>query len=87
MHTDTPLMWQGLSIRICEDDVRPKMQLSEGCPVTPEFRVEMNAWMREFFGAEVSNLLPDGQTYHMVATGELYMNRRTFAQLKKASIL
>lgn len=28
----------------------PKMQLSDDCPVTDDFRKEMNAWLIEFFG-------------------------------------
>jgi len=32
--------------------MKPKMQLSEDCPVTPQFRMEMDAWMLEFFGQE-----------------------------------
>lgn len=58
----------------------PKMQLSEGCPVSPEFRVEMNAWMRSFFGT--SNLIEDGQAYHMPHLNQICMNPRTFAALK-----
>lgn len=35
---------------IIEAPRRPKMQLSEDCPVTDDFRKEINAWMIEFFG-------------------------------------
>lgn len=31
--------------------MKPKMQLSADCPVTPQFRIEINAWMLEFFGS------------------------------------
>ena len=32
--------------------MKPKMQLSSGCPVSDPFRAEINAWMIDFFGYE-----------------------------------
>ena len=32
--------------------MKPRMQLSDDCPVTPAFRSEINSWMLEFFGYE-----------------------------------
>ncbi|PJO39856.1 hypothetical protein CTI10_001320 [Delftia acidovorans] len=58
----------------------PKMQLSEGCPVTPEFRIEMNAWMRDFFG--VTNLLDDGECLHDRLNKALHMNPRTWDRVR-----
>jgi hypothetical protein len=57
----------------------PKMQLSEDCPVTPEFRIEINAWMVEFFG--VYSTFEDGKIWK--SEGKLFMNPRTYATLKQ----
>lgn len=76
--THEPMTFGGLKIVICEDQIIPKMQLSEDCPVTPDFRVEMNAWMREFFGVTRENIVPDGETFLMEQLGEVYMNPRTY---------
>lgn len=38
----------GYDVYITDD--KPKIQLSNDCPVTPQFRKEMNQWMLEFFG-------------------------------------
>jgi hypothetical protein len=61
---------------------RPKMQLSPDCPVTDDFRAEINAWMIEFFG--VTNLIPDGHYIQMKGRGEIHMNPRTYAEFEKA---
>ncbi|MDH0774784.1 hypothetical protein N5C96_15405 [Delftia tsuruhatensis] len=71
----------GLKVLISPDT--PKLQLSEGCPVTPEFRVEMNAWMREFFG--VRNLIEDGQCLHDQLNNTLHMNPRTWDRVRAAA--
>lgn len=71
----------GLDVFIREDV--PKMQLSDGCPVSPEFRVEMNAWMREFFG--LVSVIPDGQ-YWVIAERQVHMNPRTFQRLRAATL-
>ena len=70
----------GLDVVISSD--YPKMQLSKDCPVTPEFRAEINAWMVEFFG--VSNVCPDGQFYVIEAHQQIVMNQRTYRQLVEA---
>ena len=64
---------------ICLD--RPKMQLSKNCPVTPEFRAEMNAWMLEFFGT--THGLRDGQTHMTRQHGDVYVyvSARHYAQM------
>lgn len=71
----------GLKVLISPDT--PKLQLSEGCPVTPEFRVEMNAWMRDFFG--VRNLIEDGQFLHDQLNNTLHMNPRTWDRVRAAA--
>lgn len=71
----------GLNVLISPDT--PKLQLSEGCPVTPEFRVEMNAWMRDFFG--VRNLIEDGQCLHDQLNNTLHMNPRTWDRVRAAA--
>jgi len=56
----------------------PKMQLSEDCPVTPNFRMEMNQWMLEFFGTVPD--IPDGEAW---AVGDsIMMNESTYQQFR-----
>lgn len=57
---------------------RPKFQISPDCPLTDDFRVEMNAWCLSFFGTE--NLVPDNQALKI--DGVLYVNPRTFERMK-----
>lgn len=61
----------------------PKMQLSKDCPVTDDFRAEMNAWMRTFFG--VTNLLEDGECLHDQLNNTLHMNPRTWDRVRAAA--
>jgi hypothetical protein len=70
----------GLKIFLSQDF--PKRQLAADCPVTTEFRKEINAWMLEFFGWD--NLIQDGQ--YLTVFGQIHMNRRTYAQLKSMTI-
>ena len=70
----------GIKIYVTAD--LPKMQLSDDCPVTPKFRIEINAWMIEFFG--YTNVIPDGQMFK--SNGCLFMNPRTNAELKRNSL-
>jgi len=56
----------------------PKMKLSADCPVSQEFRIEMDAWLLEFFGT--SNVFEDGKVVETAHA--LHMNPRTLAQLK-----
>lgn len=41
---------------------KPKLKLSPGCPVSDEFRAEMDAWLLERFGTEDPQIvaLPGG---------------------------
>ena len=64
----------GMPVYISPD--RPKMQLSEDCPVTPDFRVYINKWLLEFFGVE--NSVPDGQALVNKEQNAIYMNARTY---------
>lgn len=61
---------------------QPKFQISSDCPLTPEFRAEMNAWCLSFFGT--TNYIPDGQVISSTTDGGkfLYANPRTYANLK-----
>ncbi len=70
--------FEGLSINVIPDT--PKMKLSPGDYVTPEFRKEIDEWMVSFFG--VTNLVPDGTTLISNAIGTIWMNPRTFSQLQ-----
>jgi hypothetical protein len=57
----------------------PRMTISEGCPISPGFREEMNAWLLEFFGTH--NLIADGQVI-VLAGRQCYVNPRTHARIK-----
>ena len=74
------LALSGYHVQVSPDT--PKMQLSENCPVTPAFRVEVNEWMKHFFGTQ--NLIPDGECYIMETMKIIQMNPRTYAQLMTA---
>ena len=73
------MMLHGINITVSPD--RPKMTLAEAVTVSPEFRAEINAWMLEFFGT--TNLIPDGQTYHMPSMNMMTMNPRTYAAMRQ----
>lgn len=72
--------WNGLQVNIVKD--RPRMQLSEDCPVTEEFRAETNAWMVSFFGTTCN--VPDGVVYQNTTTGQLFCNERTADLIRRA---
>ena len=71
----------GLKVIISPD--RPKMQLSEGCPVTDKCRAETNAWMVEFSGTY--NLAPDSRSIVLTQQGSIVVNPRTYAKLAEAT--
>ena len=72
------MMFGGIKIHVTPD--RPKMKLSAECPVTPDFRAEMDLWLLSFFGT--TNLIPDGQAYD--TPNGMFMNPRTHAALVAA---
>lgn len=66
-----------LDIRISEILAgQPRMTLSEKVPVTPEFRAEINAWMRQFFGKTENRVIS------VPAKNEIYMCSEDYAKLK-----
>lgn len=71
--------YMGLHIHVTTD--KPKQQLAEDVPVSPEFRKDINAWMIDFFG--VWNIVEDGQVFN-VGSGAIFMNPRTYAKFLKA---
>ncbi|MGC4396003.1 hypothetical protein [Hydrogenophaga sp. T2] len=71
-----------LGVKVVVSPDLPKMVLSQDVPVTDEFRREIDAWMLDFFGTW--NMLPDGECY--TAGAVVYMNPRTFARLRAASL-
>lgn len=71
----------GLTIIV--SPMRPKMQLSEDVPVSPEFRKEMNTWMSKFFGMHC--LVPKGQMFHFPREGKIVMHPEDFHRLRKIS--
>ncbi len=74
-----PEVFKGLHVVVSPDV--PKMQLSEECPVSDEFRTEMNAWMLQFFG--VTNHVEDGQVFHMPHINQIIVNPRTYAAFRQ----
>jgi hypothetical protein len=62
----------------------PKMRLSERvCEVlAPDFIIETNAWMLQFFGT--TNAVGDGEV-RMLPGGKAMMNPRTYAAFMNAS--
>lgn len=66
-------------MRVVEMPRRPKMQLSEDCPVTPEFRKEMNAWLLDFFGTVP--LIGDDNTAYVIGGGVVMMNPQAIAMI------
>lgn len=77
---------RGIKIEIAPDII-PKMQLGEAVRefLTEDFIIETNRWMAEFFGC--TSMLKDGEIYHNVPDGVLYMNSRTWKQVRSALIL
>lgn len=59
----------------------PVRTLAEDVPVSPEFRIEVNLWMRAFFGTYC--LLADGQCLVMERENKVIMNERTYAEFKR----
>lgn len=66
----------GMPVRIIHN--MAKLQLSEHVMVTPEFREEFNAWLKDMFPA---NVMPDNQVIN--AQGIFLMNPRTWASIEK----
>ena len=68
--------------RVVEANSWPKMQLSKDCPVTDDFRVEMNDWMRDFFGVDC--LVPRWQMILDKLNRVLYVHPADLPILKAA---
>lgn len=66
----------GLRVVIVED--QPKRQLAADCPVSPEYRVEVDRWMVEYFG--LTNVIEDGD--YRVVGETILMNHRTYQSLR-----
>lgn len=79
-HDQPPVFLGGVALYVLPDT--PRMQLSPECPVTEDFRAEMNAWMVDFFGT--TNVLRDGHIYIDMGTKRHYCNPRTLAALQSA---
>lgn len=79
---DGRLPW-GVELHVVPD--HPKMQLSAGCPVSDDFRKEMNEWMRGFFG--MVQALEDGDVRVSQQMGCMWMNPNTFQRLRHAAAL
>ena len=83
----------GLPVRLNDSRAKiPKMQLSPDCPVTPDFRAEVNAWMLDFFGCTLGEyVVPTGTVYRVTEDRAppflgvrqvLVMNSETLALIK-----
>lgn len=66
------------------DVPRPKMTLAGDVMVTPEFREEINAWMKDFFG--VTYLVEPGQTIVMRSNRTITMHPKDASKLTKSTM-
>lgn len=74
----TPSLFDGLKI-VVNHQRTPKRTLAKDVPVSPEFRIEVDKWMLEFFG--YTPLIPDGVMYAIAGQGHV-CNPKTFAMIK-----
>lgn len=68
----------GVRIFVAPD--HPKMKLAPGDYVTEQCRRETDEWLVRFFG--VTNLIADGQVIGLPASNAVYVNPRTYRQLR-----
>jgi hypothetical protein len=73
------MRYDGIEIIVVPD--RPNRQLSTDVSVSPQLREKVNLWMREFFGT--SNLMEDGVITGSPELGVVWMNPRTYEEVKK----
>jgi hypothetical protein len=75
-----PSTLYGMDVIVTPD--HPKMQLSERvCEIlAPDFIKDMNTWMLGFFG--MTNAVKDGETLVSQTAGRLFMNPRTYQNLR-----
>lgn len=59
----------------------PKLQLSEDCPVSDDFRIEINAWLIDFFGYEKDSIIDSGDIIMLHASREMIMSQETHTKL------
>lgn len=81
MNTTDAMMLGGFKIIIAKP--HPKMMLSQAVPVTDEFRAEINAWMRDFFGLHY--LMERGQTLVMEQAGTIIIHPADYEELRRAT--
>jgi hypothetical protein len=67
-------------------EYRPKIQLSEDCPVSPEFRREFNQWLLEMFGAKDVSLIRKNQILISKAWGISMLRSDQMAFLRNLSV-
>jgi hypothetical protein len=79
MQAEFPTVFHN-GIRITVAQGSPKRQLATDCPVTPAFREEINAWMREFFG--MSYLVEPGQIY-VIGGDTVLVHPQDYTKLKQ----
>lgn len=73
------MRYAGIEIVVLPD--RPRRQLSTDVSVSPQLREKVNLWMREFFGTY--NLMEDGVITGSPELGVVWMNPRTYEEVKK----
>lgn len=79
MKLPEPLTIYGLSVFV-NDTRSANRTLAKDVPVSPEFRIEVDKWMLEFFGS--TPLIPDGTVYHDQINQRVYCNATTYAQIR-----
>lgn len=75
---DGPLLCAPFNVVVSPD--LPKIQISNDCPLSDDFRAEMNAWCLSFFGT--ANIVSDTEVL-VVGVRTLMVNPRTFKRLIK----
>lgn len=81
---------EGMAVYVAQDYIGPKLQLSDSVPMTEAYREEINDWLLETFGIDVSpSFVKDGEVisvdptkFDTGATPFIVMNERTWAKLK-----
>lgn len=66
------------------DVPRPKMTLADDVMVTPEFREEVNAWMKDFFG--VTYLVEPGHCLVLSPTRTIIVHPTDASKLTKSKM-
>jgi hypothetical protein len=77
-----PQTLYGMKVVVTPD--LPKMKLGPGDYITPELRLEIDAWLLGFFGT--TNIIEDDAYLISDFLGQVMMNPRTYVRLRRETI-